>query len=156
MLSCCRSKVLQNTNQHLIKIEGVNTAKDAEFYLGKRVFFVYKVCFLQLLLYCRLKMKSTELTTVAFKVRLLLFMVLTVLYVVFLMLLWFRSVWSSVVTFLLLLLARLFVLCSILAVCNCWIAGCWSRLDLFVKQRGYFRFVLVDHNCKHHVTYWFV
>ena len=38
-----RSKVLQNTNQHLIKMEGVNTKKDAEFYFGKRVVYIYKV-----------------------------------------------------------------------------------------------------------------
>ena len=39
----CRSKVAQYENQSLIKIEGVNTAKDAEFYFGKRVAYVYKV-----------------------------------------------------------------------------------------------------------------
>ena len=38
-----RSKVAQYENQSLIKIEGVNTAKDAEFYFGKRVAYVYKV-----------------------------------------------------------------------------------------------------------------
>ena len=43
----CRSKVAQYENQSLIKIEGVNTAKDAEFYFGKRVAYVYKV-----FLYC--------------------------------------------------------------------------------------------------------
>ncbi|KAK8799178.1 60S ribosomal protein L35 [Blastocystis sp. subtype 4] len=37
-----RSKVAQYENQSLIKIEGVNTAKDAEFYFGKRVAYVYK------------------------------------------------------------------------------------------------------------------
>ncbi|KAK8813502.1 hypothetical protein WA556_005820 [Blastocystis sp. ATCC 50177/Nand II] len=37
-----RSKVLQNTNQHLVKMEGVNTKKDAEFYFGKRVVYIYK------------------------------------------------------------------------------------------------------------------
>ena len=39
----CRSKVAQYENQSLIKIEGVNTTKDAEFYYGKRVAYVYKV-----------------------------------------------------------------------------------------------------------------
>ena len=39
----CRSKVAQYENQSLIKIGGVNTAKDAEFYFGKRVAYVYKV-----------------------------------------------------------------------------------------------------------------
>lgn len=39
----CRSKVAQYSNQSLIKIEGVNTTKDAEFYFGKRVAYVYKV-----------------------------------------------------------------------------------------------------------------
>ena len=38
-----RSKVAQYNNQSLIKIEGVNTAKDAEFYFGKRVAYIYKV-----------------------------------------------------------------------------------------------------------------
>ena len=38
-----RSKVAQYSNQSLIKIEGVNTTKDAEFYFGKRVAYVYKV-----------------------------------------------------------------------------------------------------------------
>ena len=38
-----RSKVAQYENQSLIKIEGVNTTKDAEFYYGKRVAYVYKV-----------------------------------------------------------------------------------------------------------------
>ena len=41
-----RSKVAQYENQSLIKIEGVNTTKDAEFYYGKRVAYVYKVGFL--------------------------------------------------------------------------------------------------------------
>lgn len=43
MRSSCRSKVAQYENQSLIKIEGVNTSKDAEFYFGKRVAYVYKV-----------------------------------------------------------------------------------------------------------------
>ena len=43
MCSSCRSKVAQYSNQSLIKIEGVNTTKDAEFYFGKRVAYVYKV-----------------------------------------------------------------------------------------------------------------
>ena len=33
----------QYENQTLVKIEGVNTTKDAEFYYGKRVAYVYKV-----------------------------------------------------------------------------------------------------------------
>ena len=43
MFSRRRSKVLQNTTQHLVKMEGVNTKKDAEFYFGKRVVYIYKV-----------------------------------------------------------------------------------------------------------------
>ena len=50
-----RSKVLQNTNQHLIKMEGVNTKKDAEFYFGKRVVYIYKVS-------CRLRPRVRVLT----------------------------------------------------------------------------------------------
>ena len=42
-LLSCRSKVLQNMNQAIIKINGVNTTKDAKFYFGKRVAYVYKV-----------------------------------------------------------------------------------------------------------------
>ena len=37
-----RSKVLQNTNQALVKISGVNTTKDSRFYLGKRVAYIVK------------------------------------------------------------------------------------------------------------------
>ena len=43
LVNGCRSKVAQYENQSLIKIEGVNTTKDAEFYYGKRVAYVYKV-----------------------------------------------------------------------------------------------------------------
>lgn len=41
-LSYQRSKRNNNPNVSLVKIEGVSTVKDAEFYLGKRVAFVYR------------------------------------------------------------------------------------------------------------------
>ncbi|KAJ1509468.1 hypothetical protein HMI54_002374, partial [Coelomomyces lativittatus] len=37
-----RSQRNQQTNQTLLKIEGVNSRKDARFYFGKRVAYVYK------------------------------------------------------------------------------------------------------------------
>ena len=40
--SSFRSKVLQNTNQALIKINGVNTTQDSRFYMGKRVAYIVK------------------------------------------------------------------------------------------------------------------
>ena len=33
---------LQNTNQGLVRVEGVKTRQDAKWYLGKRVAYVYK------------------------------------------------------------------------------------------------------------------
>lgn len=33
---------LQNTNQPLLRIEGVKTKEDAKYYLGKRVAYVYR------------------------------------------------------------------------------------------------------------------
>jgi large subunit ribosomal protein L35Ae len=41
-ISYQRSKRNNNPNVSLVKIEGVSTPKDAEFYLGKRVAFVYR------------------------------------------------------------------------------------------------------------------
>jgi len=38
-----RSHRNQYVNQSLLRIEGVQTAKDARFYLGKRLAYVYKV-----------------------------------------------------------------------------------------------------------------
>ena len=37
-----RSKVQQNENQALLKIQGVNDSKYATFYFGKRVAYIYK------------------------------------------------------------------------------------------------------------------
>ncbi|KAI9488441.1 ribosomal protein L35A [Zychaea mexicana] len=37
-----RAKRTQNPNVSLIKLEGVQTTKDAQFYLGKRVAYVYR------------------------------------------------------------------------------------------------------------------
>lgn len=33
---------LQNTNQHLLRVEGVKSREDAKWYLGKRVAYVYR------------------------------------------------------------------------------------------------------------------
>ena len=33
---------LQNTNQHLLRVEGVKSKQDAKWYLGKRVAYVYR------------------------------------------------------------------------------------------------------------------
>lgn len=41
-LSYQRSKRNNNPNVSLVKIEGVSTPKEAEFYLGKRIAFVYR------------------------------------------------------------------------------------------------------------------
>ena len=37
-----RSKVQQNTNQTILRLEGVNDRSAAQYYFGKRVVFVYK------------------------------------------------------------------------------------------------------------------
>jgi ribosomal protein L35AE/L33A len=37
-----RSKVQQNTNQSILRLEGVNDPKAAQYYFGKRVVYVYK------------------------------------------------------------------------------------------------------------------
>lgn len=37
-----RSKSITNPNVSLVKIEGVSSAEDAKFYLGKRVAYVYR------------------------------------------------------------------------------------------------------------------
>ncbi|KAI8078797.1 ribosomal protein L35A [Halteromyces radiatus] len=37
-----RAKRNQNPNTSLIQVEGVQTTKDAQFYLGKRIAYVYK------------------------------------------------------------------------------------------------------------------
>ncbi|KAI9482555.1 ribosomal protein L35A [Zychaea mexicana] len=37
-----RAKRTQNPNVSLIKLEGVQTTKDAQFYLGKRIAYVYR------------------------------------------------------------------------------------------------------------------
>ena len=37
-----RAKRTQNPNVSLIQVEGVQTTKDAQFYLGKRVAYVYR------------------------------------------------------------------------------------------------------------------
>jgi len=37
-----RSRTTQNMNQALLQLEGVNDCKAAEYYLGKRVVYVYK------------------------------------------------------------------------------------------------------------------
>lgn len=42
MLGYERSKRNQNPNVSLIKLEGVQTTQDAQFYLGKRVAYVYR------------------------------------------------------------------------------------------------------------------
>ncbi|CAH6723214.1 60S ribosomal protein L33-A [[Candida] jaroonii] len=41
-LSYQRSKSVNNPNVSLIKIEGVDATKDAKFYLGKRIAYVYR------------------------------------------------------------------------------------------------------------------
>ncbi|CAO3612941.1 unnamed protein product [Mucor hiemalis] len=37
-----RAKRTQNPNVSLIQVEGVQTTKDAQFYLGKRIAYVYR------------------------------------------------------------------------------------------------------------------
>lgn len=37
-----RSKSVQRPNKALVEIEGVKTKKDADFYMGKRVAYIYK------------------------------------------------------------------------------------------------------------------
>ncbi|OMH85911.1 60S ribosomal protein L33-A [Zancudomyces culisetae] len=37
-----RGKRMQDVNNALVKIEGVNTKKDTEFYMGKRVAYIYR------------------------------------------------------------------------------------------------------------------
>ena len=38
----CRGKRTQNNKTSLIKITGVESKKETEFYLGKRIAFIYK------------------------------------------------------------------------------------------------------------------
>ncbi|KAI9224006.1 ribosomal protein L35A [Blastocladiella britannica] len=42
VLGYMRAQRNQNTKQVLLRVEGVQTIQDAEFYLGKRVAYVYK------------------------------------------------------------------------------------------------------------------
>jgi len=37
-----RSKVQQNTNQSILRLEGVNDSQAASYYFGKRVVYIYK------------------------------------------------------------------------------------------------------------------
>ena len=37
-----RNKVWVNSNQVILKLEGLNDKKEAQYYLGKRVVFIYK------------------------------------------------------------------------------------------------------------------
>lgn len=37
-----RSKVRQNINQCLVKVQGLADRKDADFYFGKRIVYIYK------------------------------------------------------------------------------------------------------------------
>jgi ribosomal protein L35AE/L33A len=37
-----RSKVQQNTNQSILRLEGVNDRSGAQYYFGKRVAYIYK------------------------------------------------------------------------------------------------------------------
>lgn len=37
-----RSKVQQNTNQSILRLEGVNDSKAASYYFGKRVVYIYR------------------------------------------------------------------------------------------------------------------
>lgn len=39
---CCRSKSDQYTNISLIKIHGVESKQEVDFYLGKRIAYIYK------------------------------------------------------------------------------------------------------------------
>lgn len=38
----CRSKVQQNVNQTILRLEGVNDRSGAQYYFGKRVAYIYK------------------------------------------------------------------------------------------------------------------
>ena len=42
VLGYTRSKANQENNTSLLRIEGVNTKKEAEFYFGKRIAYIYK------------------------------------------------------------------------------------------------------------------
>jgi ribosomal protein L35AE/L33A len=41
-LKKCRSKVAQNVNQTILRLEGVNDRSAAQYYFGKRVAYIYK------------------------------------------------------------------------------------------------------------------
>jgi large subunit ribosomal protein L35Ae len=42
MMFYIRSKVQQNTNQSILRLEGVNDRSGAQYYFGKRVAYIYK------------------------------------------------------------------------------------------------------------------